>query len=101
MRYPVTPTASVDADQERLICDEETPVAVKFAGILGAVVSVEPLLTHACVLQDWEVDGFVVVQDESEVRAPSFRRHSTVRVCVPPPQESEHDPHDHSDHEYV
>jgi hypothetical protein len=39
MRYPVTPTLSVDALQLRSICVAETAVAERFAGTLGAVVS--------------------------------------------------------------
>ena len=38
-RYPVTPTVSVDAVQERLICEEEIEVAVRLVGAVGAVVS--------------------------------------------------------------
>ena len=37
--YPATPTLSVDAVQERLICDEETTEAERFVGTLGGVVS--------------------------------------------------------------
>ena len=39
IRYPVTPTASVDAFQERLIWEEETAVAERPVGTVGAVVS--------------------------------------------------------------
>jgi hypothetical protein len=39
--YPVTPTLSVDADQERLIWDEETASAVRLVGVEGAWVSGE------------------------------------------------------------
>ena len=35
----MTPTASVDAVQERLICEEENAVAVRLIGVVGAVVS--------------------------------------------------------------
>jgi hypothetical protein len=38
MRYPVTPTLSVDAIQLRSICVAETTVAARFAGTLGAVI---------------------------------------------------------------
>jgi hypothetical protein len=37
--YPATPTLSVDAVQERLICVAKVAVAVKFAGVDGGVVS--------------------------------------------------------------
>jgi hypothetical protein len=37
--YPATPTLSVDAFHERLICDEDVADAVKFVGTEGAVVS--------------------------------------------------------------
>lgn len=39
MRYPVTPTASVEALQERLMADEETAEAERLVGTVGAVVS--------------------------------------------------------------
>src|SRR3989344_2573374 len=41
MRYPATPTLSVDADHERFICEEEKAVAVRFCGMVGAWVSEE------------------------------------------------------------
>ena len=37
--YPVTPTLSVDAVQERLICVGEGAEAVRFVGAVGGVVS--------------------------------------------------------------
>ena len=37
--YPVTPTLSVEAVQERLTCVAEAAVAVKFVGAVGGVVS--------------------------------------------------------------
>jgi hypothetical protein len=37
--YPVTPTLSVEAVQERLICVDEAAVAVRFAGTVGGFVS--------------------------------------------------------------
>lgn len=37
--YPVTPTLSVEAVQERLICVVEAAVALRFAGAIGGVVS--------------------------------------------------------------
>ena len=37
--YPVTPTLSVEAVQERLICAVETAVTVRLPGALGGVVS--------------------------------------------------------------
>lgn len=37
--YPATPTLSVDAVQERLICVAKVAVAVKFAGVDGGIVS--------------------------------------------------------------
>jgi hypothetical protein len=37
--YPVTPTLSVDAVHDRLICAGEAAVAVKLAGAVGGVVS--------------------------------------------------------------
>ena len=40
MRYPVTPIASVEADQDRLIPEEDTAVAERLVGTVGAVVSV-------------------------------------------------------------
>jgi hypothetical protein len=43
--YPVTPTLSVEAVQERLICVAEAAVAVKLLGAVGGVVSGE-----ACVV---------------------------------------------------
>ena len=42
--YPVTPTLSVEAVQERLIWDDETAVAERLVGTVGAWVS-ETLLT--------------------------------------------------------
>jgi hypothetical protein len=42
--YPVTPTLSVDADQAKLIWLEDTTLTARFAGTLGAVVSVEALV---------------------------------------------------------
>src|SRR5205807_10634460 len=39
---PVTPTSSVAAAHDRLTCVEEMAFAVRFAGVVGAVVSVEP-----------------------------------------------------------
>ena len=41
MRYPVTPTLSVEAFQERLIWDEEMAVAASPAGTEGAWVSAD------------------------------------------------------------
>jgi hypothetical protein len=38
--YPVTPTLSVDALQERLICELDTAVAVRPVGVDGTWVSV-------------------------------------------------------------
>jgi hypothetical protein len=38
--YPVTPTLSVDAVHERLICEDDTAVAVNPVGTVGACVSV-------------------------------------------------------------
>src|SRR5260221_7923032 len=38
-RYPVTPTLSVDAVQDRLICEEEAAEAENPVGVDGAVVS--------------------------------------------------------------
>ena len=35
----MTPTLSVEATQERFICDEETAVAERLVGVEGAVVS--------------------------------------------------------------
>src|SRR4051794_24512748 len=40
MRYPVTPTLSVEAVQETLICEDDRAVAVRPAGTDGAMVSV-------------------------------------------------------------
>ena len=37
--YPVTPTLSVDAVHDKLICVVEAAVAVRFVGVLGGVVS--------------------------------------------------------------
>ncbi len=37
--YPVTPTLSVDAVHDKLICDVEAAVAVRFVGAVGGVVS--------------------------------------------------------------
>src|SRR6267142_4230211 len=39
MRYPVTPTLSVEAVQERLICEEEAAEARSPVGLEGATVS--------------------------------------------------------------
>ncbi len=39
MVYPVTPTLSVEAVQDRLICDEDTDVAARPLGILGGRLS--------------------------------------------------------------
>ena len=38
-RYPETPTLSVDADQERLICVGDTALPCRFDGTDGAWVS--------------------------------------------------------------
>ena len=38
-RYPVTPTLSVEAFQERLTCEVEGEVAERLVGVLGAVRS--------------------------------------------------------------
>ena len=46
-RYPVTPTLSVEAVQERLICEELAGAAIKLDGAVGGVVSDE-----ACVLAE-------------------------------------------------
>ena len=51
--YPVTPTLSVAAVQERLICEEDTAVAVNPVGVDGAVVSP----TGACVVALADEDG--------------------------------------------
>jgi hypothetical protein len=37
--YPVTPTLSVEAVQERLTCEAEVVVATRFVGAVGGVVS--------------------------------------------------------------
>ena len=37
--YPVTPTLSVDAVHDKLICVVEAAVAVRFVGAVGGVVS--------------------------------------------------------------
>ena len=37
--YPVTPTLSVEAVQDKLICEVEAAVAVRFVGAVGGVVS--------------------------------------------------------------
>ncbi len=37
--YPATPTLSVEAVHERLICEDEADVAVRPVGVDGAVVS--------------------------------------------------------------
>ena len=37
--YPVTPTLSVEAVHDKLICDVEAAVAVRFVGAVGGVVS--------------------------------------------------------------
>jgi hypothetical protein len=50
--YPVTPTLSVAAVQERLICDEDTAVAATPIGVDGAVVS-----GVACVVALADDDG--------------------------------------------
>jgi len=39
--YPVTPTLSVEALQDRLICVVEAAVAAKLVGAVGGAVSVE------------------------------------------------------------
>src|ERR671910_164630 len=39
MLYPVTATSSVEASQVRSICEDETAVATRFSGTLGAWVS--------------------------------------------------------------
>ena len=43
IRYPVTLTLSVEAVQERLICPEDTAVAVKTVGAAGGCMSVVAL----------------------------------------------------------
>ena len=37
--YPVTPTVSVEAVHDRLICDEEIAAAESPVGVVGAIVS--------------------------------------------------------------
>ena len=37
--YPVTPTLSVEAVQDKLICEVGAAVAVRFVGAVGGVVS--------------------------------------------------------------
>ncbi|OGF82541.1 hypothetical protein A2924_02065 [Candidatus Giovannonibacteria bacterium RIFCSPLOWO2_01_FULL_44_16] len=37
--YPATPTLSVEAVHERLICEEDTAVAIRPVGMDGAIVS--------------------------------------------------------------
>jgi hypothetical protein len=49
-RYPVTPTASVDAFHERFICDEEITDAEKPDGTEGAVVSGAVLMVSVPIL---------------------------------------------------
>src|SRR5258706_16007643 len=39
MSYPTTRTLSVEADQDRVACDAETPEAVGVPGVVGACVS--------------------------------------------------------------
>jgi hypothetical protein len=39
MLYPVTATLSVEASHVRSICEDETAVAMRFCGTLGASVS--------------------------------------------------------------
>ena len=54
MRYPVTPILSVDAVHDRLICEAETPVALKALGALGAVLSEVVVATVvALAAVDW------------------------------------------------
>src|ERR1700676_188133 len=45
MLYPVTPVLSVEALQERLICEDDIAVAFKLDGTVGGVVSGTALLT--------------------------------------------------------
>ena len=67
MRYPVIATLSVDAVHVRLICEEETAVAVNPVGTVGTVVSVT---AHNC-----ESAGLFVV-------VPQALASVQVRVCV-------------------
>ena len=65
--YRVTPTLSVETDQERLICDEETAVAERPVGIEGAVVS--------------EVEGEVTVNFCVRLVEPPYVPNT--KLCVP------------------
>ncbi len=44
--YPATPTLSVEAVQERLISEEDTAVAERLVGVLGAWVSAAAVVTN-------------------------------------------------------
>ena len=58
--YPVTPTLSVEAVHDRLICDEEIAVAERLVGGVGMVVS-EACVTVTVTL--WFVVPPVPVQE--------------------------------------
>lgn len=45
---------------------------------------------HGCVLQACEVAGFTPAHEASGASRLRLSRHTTVRVCVPPPQVAEH-----------
>jgi hypothetical protein len=70
--YPVTPTLSVEAVHDRLICDTEATVAARFVGAVGGVVSAAagvavektfeyallfPAASTARTLYEYEVDA--------------------------------------------
>ena len=63
---------------------------------LGTVVNV----VQAQLLHVPDVEGFVPEQYESDTLWPSERLQVTERVCVPPPQDAEHDPHEPVEYEY-
>ena len=51
MRYPVTPTLSVEAVQLNPICELEDAVAARLLGAVGACVSVDALVVAEAMFE--------------------------------------------------
>ena len=73
MRYPVTPTLSVEAVQDKLIWEDDAAEAERLVGTEGGVVSV-----------DGGSELFTVTEIAEEVAVfPAASRARAVRVCEP------------------
>ncbi len=61
MRYPVTPTLSLEATQPKLICELEAVMAVRPVGAVGGVVSPPPLAArNAAICITHQLEGLCV-----------------------------------------